>query len=190
MLLKGKVTPKFYNLLVHLNAIDKTIEFYSKTYDKILIAGDFNADVSDIKLDTFSNIWNLKSLGKEATCCKNPNNPSCIDLFLTNTIRSFQETQVLEARLTDFHKLVVTVLKPTFPKPRPKILTCRSYKNFSNDLFRDGLNSLLSKENMTLEFTSIPRFTKIFIFTLNKHAPLTKKYIPAKHANIVTKGLQ
>ena len=97
---------------------------------------------------------------------------------------------MLEARLTDFHKPVVTVLKPTFPKSRPKIITCRSYKNFSNDLFRDGLNSLLSKENMTLEFTSIPRFTKIFIFTLNKHAPLTKKYIPAKHANIVTKGLQ
>ena len=79
---------------------------------------------------------------------------------------------MLEARLTNFHKLVVTVFKSTFPKSRPKIITCR---NFSNDLFRDSLNSLLSKENMTLEFTSIPCFTKIFIFTLNKPEPLTKK---------------
>ena len=39
--------PNFCNLLVHLNAIDKAIEFYSKTYDKILIAGEFNAQVSD-----------------------------------------------------------------------------------------------------------------------------------------------
>ena len=104
------------HLPVHLNAIYKAIEFYFKTYDKILRAGDFNAQVSDIKLDTFCSIWNLKSLGKEPTCFKNPNNPSCIDLFLTNTIRSFQETQVFETGLSDFHKLVVTVLKSAFPK--------------------------------------------------------------------------
>ena len=53
-------------------------------------------------------------------CFKNPNNPSCIDLFLTNTIRSFQETQVFETGLYDFHKLVVT---STFPKSPSKIIT-------------------------------------------------------------------
>ena len=89
-LLVCSYNPNFCNLPVHLNVIDKAIEFYSKTYDKTLIVGDFNAQVSDIKLDTFCSIWNLKSLGKERTCFKNPNNPSCIDLFLTNTIRSFQ----------------------------------------------------------------------------------------------------
>ena len=52
--------------------------------------------------------------------------------------------------LSDFHKLVVTILKSTFPKSPPKIIASRCYKNFSNDLFRDNLNSLLSKENMTL----------------------------------------
>ena len=49
----------FYNLPVNLNAIDKVIKFYSNTYDKILIAGDFNERVSDMKLDTFCSIWNL-----------------------------------------------------------------------------------------------------------------------------------
>ena len=43
-------------------------------------------------------------------------NPSCIDSFLINTIRSFQETQVFETGLSDFHKIVVTVLEYTFPK--------------------------------------------------------------------------
>ena len=72
---------------------DKVVKFYSKTYDTFLIAGDFNARVSDIKIDIFCSICNLKSLGKEPTCFENPNNPSYIYLFLTNTIRSFQETQ-------------------------------------------------------------------------------------------------
>ena len=79
--------------------------------------------VSDIKLDTFCSIWNVKSLGKEPTCFKNPNNPSCIDLFLNNAIRSFQETHIIETGLSDFHKIVVTVLKSTFPKLPPNIIT-------------------------------------------------------------------
>ena len=52
-----------------------------------------------------------KRLGKEPIYFKNPNNPSCIDLFLTNTMRNFQETQVFETGLFDFHKLVVKFLK-------------------------------------------------------------------------------
>ena len=120
----------FCNLPVHLNGINQAIEFYSKTYGKILIPGDFNAQVSYEMLDTFWSIWNLKSLAKEPTCFKNPNNPSCIDLFLTNTVRSFQETQVFQTGLSDFHKLVVTVLNSTFPKSPPNIVAYKSYKNF------------------------------------------------------------
>ena len=88
-------------------------------------------------------------------------------MFLTNTITSFQETRVFKTGLSDFHKLVVTVLKSTFPKS----LLNRSYKNFSNNLLRDYLNSLLSKENMTLEFTSLTSITKIFIEPLNQQLP-------------------
>ena len=132
-LLVCSYNPNFSDLPVHLNAIDKTIEFYSKTYDKILIAGDFNVLVSDIKLDTFCSIMEPKNLGKEPTCFKNPNNPSCVDLYVTNNITTFQENQVFENGLPDFHELVVTVLKSTFPKSPPKIITYRSYKNFSND---------------------------------------------------------
>ena len=87
----------FCNLPVHLNSIDKAKEFYSITNDKILMGGDFNAQVSDIKLEALCSIWNLKSLGKDPICFKNPNSSSCVYLFLTNTIRSFQEKQILEA---------------------------------------------------------------------------------------------
>ena len=188
-LLVFSYNPNFCNLPVHLNAIDKAIEFYSKTYDKILIAGDFNAQVSDIKLDTFCSIWNLKSLGKEPTCFRSPNNPSCTDLLLTNAIRSFQQTQVFETGLSDFYKLVATVLKTTFPKSPPKIITHRSYKNVSKDLFQDDLNSLLSKENMALEFNSLTSFTKIFTDTLNKHAPIKKKTYSRKQRKFYYKSL-
>ena len=71
---------------------------------------------SNIKLDTFCRIWNLKSLGNEPTCFKNPNNFSCIDLILANTIKSFQETQVFETGISEFH----IFLKPSKMTPPPQ----------------------------------------------------------------------
>ena len=82
---------------------------------------------------------------------------------------------MFETGLSDFHKLVVTVPKSTFPKWLSKIIAYGGYKNFSNDLLRDDFkNYLKSEENMTLEFTSLTGFTKIFIETRNKHAPIKK----------------
>ena len=43
---------------------------------------------------------------------------------------------------------------------------------------------------MTLDFTSLASFTKIFIDTLHKHAQIKKKYIRTNHANFVTKALR
>ena len=78
-------------------------------------------------LYTFCSVWNIKNLAKEPTCLKNPNNPFCIDLFLTNTIRSFKGTQVFETGLSDFHKLVVTVLKSIFPVTPQRVITYICY---------------------------------------------------------------
>ena len=63
-------------------------------------------------------------------------NPSCIDLILTNRIKSFQNTCVLETGLSDFHKLTATVMKSTFRKQEPKIIHYRNYKHFNNDAFK------------------------------------------------------
>ena len=48
---------------------------------------------------------------------------------------------MFESGLFDFHKLVATVLKSTFPKSLSKIITYRSHKNFSNDLLQDNFKN-------------------------------------------------
>ena len=45
------------------------------------------------------------------TCYKNPDNPSCIDLILTNCPNYFQNSSTFETRLSDFHKLTLTLFK-------------------------------------------------------------------------------
>ena len=52
----------------------------------------------------------------EPVCYKNPENTSCIDLILTNSPRSFEDSCVVEAGLSDFHRIVVTIIKITFDR--------------------------------------------------------------------------
>ena len=66
--------------------------------------------------------YNLKSLVKQKTCFKDPDNPSCIDLIIKNSPRSFQDSCVFEMGLSDFHRLTTTVLKQCFSKPKSKIV--------------------------------------------------------------------
>ena len=53
---------------------------------------------------------------KKKTCFKSVHNPSCIDLILTNIGMAFQNTTRVFTGLSDFHELVLTVLKTRITK--------------------------------------------------------------------------
>ena len=91
--------------------VDKALDMY-RYYDKILLTEDFNAERHDDYSESFLYQRQLKSLVKEKTCFKSISNPSCIDLFLTSTALSFQRIKTVSTGLSDFHKLVLTVLNP------------------------------------------------------------------------------
>ena len=80
--------------------------------------------------------YNLKSLVKQITHFTNPDNPSCIDLILTDSPRSFQDSSMFQTGISGIHKLTTTVLKKCFPKPKLKIVNYRDYRNFRNDAIR------------------------------------------------------
>ena len=73
--------------------------------------GDLNSEVSENSLNDFSNVNSLITLNRDPTCFKNPSNPSCIDLFLTNRQQCFQQACAIETGISDFHKKAVTVMK-------------------------------------------------------------------------------
>ena len=57
-----------------------------------LLMGDFNSEVSEDHIQLFCNTYNLSCLVKEPTCFKNVENPSCIDLILTNIPLSYSKS--------------------------------------------------------------------------------------------------
>ena len=82
-----------------------------------------------------------KNLVQAKTCFKNPDNPSCIDLFITNSTRSFQNTTTVATGLSDFHKMILSVLKSTFPKVKPKEIIYRNFKNFDLNNFKNDIRT-------------------------------------------------
>ena len=80
--------------------------------------GDFNAEAANAPVSNFCEIYNLKNIIKEMTCFKNLNNPSCIDLIITNWAKSFSNSMVIEPALSDFHKMCITVVKTYYSKTK------------------------------------------------------------------------
>ena len=119
-------------------------------------------------MEQFCASYNLKSLIKEPTCFKSVDNPSCIDLILTNHPKCFQNSGVYETGISDFHKLTFTVLKTYFQKAKPRIIKYRDYKHFDNNDFRDALFKELSCNNMQSD--DLIRFTNISKMILEKKA--------------------
>ena len=184
-LLLGTYHPPSQNDIYYFNQLDKAIDTYNN-YEKILLIGDFNAETTEPCLESFLYEHDLQNLVKENTCFKSVENPSCIDLILTNSYMSLQNTTTVLAGISDFHKLVLTVLKISFTKNKPKEIVYRDYKNFDSFLFNDELKNVLELDKIN----SCTMFEKLFLKALDKHAPVKKKVVRANHAKYISKPLR
>ena len=97
-----------------LNHVQNGLDIYGKFYDKYMLIGDFNAEESELCLSEFLFEMNSKIIVKEPNCFKSLSNPSYTDLVITNSSSNFQNTKGISTGLSDFHKMVVSVLRHTF----------------------------------------------------------------------------
>ena len=165
--------------------IGLALDVYSG-YDKFVLAGDFNMEEENDVLKNFLYERNAKNLVKEKTCFKSITNPSCIDLIITDSPKSFQGTTTVATGLSDFHKMAVTVLKTTFPKAPPKVITYRDYNKFILVDFRNELRAKI-RETPDLNYNL---FEKHFLEILEKHAPTKKKTVRQNNKPYMTKTLR
>ena len=130
--------------------------------------------------------FDLKNLIREPTCFK-ASNPRCIDLILTNRGKNFQQTTAVETSLSDFHKMVVTVLKASFEKQWPNVVSYRDYRNFRDDVFRQDLQTKLA--NLDLQRLTYTSFQDAYLRILDKHAPMKQRYIRANNIPFMNRTL-
>ena len=125
---------------------------------------------------------------------KNPEKTSCIDLIITNRPRCFQ---TLETGLSDFHKITLTVMKVFCKKQKPTIITYRSYKHFSNEVFMANVQNSISAnvQNRISQVTSENNDLESDLFkpalnkAIQKHAPIKHRYVRANQAPFKNKTI-
>ena len=128
------------NINSFLSEVSTTLEAYISNFENFILLGDFNSEVCEENMNEFCDIYNLKNLINEPTCFKNPLNPSSVDVILTNKWRSFQNNQVIETGLSDYHKMTITVLRMFVKKQSPIYLKYRDYKDYK-DYIKDNYNN-------------------------------------------------
>ena len=82
-----------------LSWISQIIDFYSTTYEKQVIIGDFNLTPENKSLREFVDVYYLIDLIKATTCFEGTG--SSIDILLTNQKYSFKNTYTFETGLSD-----------------------------------------------------------------------------------------
>ena len=147
-----------------LDAVSKTLDLHSSTYNKIILLGDFNTEIDDQHMQSFCDNYSLK---RQPTCYKNFGKPTCIDLILTNMLRSFQSTCVIEIGLSDFHLMTLTVMRKIFKKIKPRIINYKSYNNFSNEYYRKCLFNELKRETFVNNDRGFEKFCDMSIKLLS-----------------------
>ena len=173
----------------HLAETGRNRDLFSSKYDNFILLGDFNSEPCEQPMRDFCHVYNCQNIIKDKTCFKNPHNPSCVDLFITNRPKSFQNSTVIETGLSDFHKMSLTVMKVFYKKQRPKIIRYGNFCNFDNELFINEVKNSIEQEycqNQSLEFGS---FKKKVDNILQKHAPLKKRYVRANQAPFIDKSI-
>ena len=155
-----------------MDKLGLVLEHYIPKYDNLLLIGDFNSEIHETRMSEFCDVFDLRNLITEPTCFKTPENPSSIDVILTNKHRSFQNSSVIETGLSDHHKLLVTVMKSFIKKRAPIVIKYRDFKNYNAAAFHAEL----------IKHTDINYglFESTFMDILNKRAPLKEKLIRAR----------
>ena len=122
-----------------MREIQVALDVLSLKYEDIIIIGDFNSESKESAMIDFCQAYNMENLINNFTCYKNPNKPTCIDLMLTNKPRFFKNSSLLKTRLSDFHKMTLTVMRAYFVKQTLKVVYYRDYKKFSSNLLRNDI---------------------------------------------------
>ena len=131
----------------------------------------------------FCDLNGLRNLTNVPPCYKTFDNPTSIDLILTNRPSYFQRGAIFETGLSDFHLLTITEFKTSFQKREPKIIKYSDYKNFDNSKFR----SKILKRNFN--YTDLRTFKETVFHIFNKYAPIKRKNVRANEAPFMTKEL-
>ena len=163
---------------VFSESFSESLSIYLDTHENVKLLGDFSMTPEDKNLQLFADSFHLEHLIKKP--------PTSINLIITGRKAYFNKTCILEAGISDFHKLTAVNLKSQILKAPPKRKLYRDYEVFDENSFNNGLKTKLD----SIEILDYSSFEDIFSNVLNTHAPVKTKTIRVNNHEFMTQALR
>ena len=103
---------------------------------------------------------------------------------------AFKNIYVIETGLSDFHKMIVAVMKMHFPKMKPQVVSYRKYKDFHNETFLEWLRHELNVQRQFLNEKVLGAFLTTCAEPFDKHAPKSDIYDLTTKLSLIMKFLR
>ena len=172
------------NILNH--AIECMLNMCFQESNNVFIIGDLNVNFlhHPNQLTQVCDNFDLRQIVKEPTCFKSVDNPSLLDIILTNCPRSITSSINLPLGISDFHNFISAATKIKRPSNEPRTINYRTMKNFNEDVYKQDLE--IAPFHVSHIFDDVD--DKMW-FHNNLLANIIEKNAPMKQKTIKTKQL-
>ena len=166
LLVFGTHKPPNINNSSFVNEFYNAITFYSFLYKNCVLLGDLNIVRDNTQLLNFCESFLFEHLIKKPTCYMG-DTPTGIDHIITNIPKRFMKSMALKTGISDYHKMIMTIFRPTFAKGKPKTYYHHCYKKLNLEQFQMEVDEI--------SYNSFDIFLEEFKTCLNKFSPFQKK---------------
>ena len=171
--------------VIHLNnALETMLNNCFSESDSIFVVGDLNVNfkLNPNQLSNICDSYDLKQIIKGPTCFKNVDNPTLLDVILTNAPRSVKQSINISLGISDFHNYISASTKIACPSDEPKTVHYRTFKNFNEVFYRNDLETAPFHVSNVFDDVDDQLWfhNTLLLDVIDKHAPKKQKTIKHK----------
>ena len=189
--------PKTTNFQTFFSELNICLDKATRTYENIVLLGDINIDTEDervkgrTKLSEFCDIFDLESLIKGSTGDTIRYPSTSIDVIMTNKKRNFKNSCTVATGISDYHSVVLSMMRANYERLKPMKIQYCLYKNFDEDKFMKDLQKLpfINCKQIENKDAAYDLFKNLFKTIVDQHAPLKIEFIHGTHAPFMNKEL-
>ncbi len=176
---------------VFMMKLIELLNHVSSDANEIVIVGDVDIDMqhkNDKMTSEICNVYGLTNVVKTPTCFKKPEG-TLIDPIIVLNAKRFQCPINIHCGYSDFHNMVGCVSKVHVPPQVPVKITYRSYRNYSEEEFKNEVSQIPFHVTEIFDDVSDRYWmaSQMYKDVLDEHAPLksrtiTSQQVPYMHS--------
>jgi hypothetical protein len=127
-----------------INALSNVLDRCLSDAKSVYIIGDINIDMqcTPAPFTDFMTMYNLCNIIEKPTCFKSVQNPSLLDVVLTNTPRRLLSHLNVSVGVSDHHNIICAATKVHLARNGKRHIKYRTMKNFNNDQYNSDLSKV------------------------------------------------